>query len=76
MTNFSFFNSSAPVSDPLTNVQFYDAEDGGLFGLFFSGGLVNFFGNQVGGPFGGLNGPSVSPPYAIVLATYDVAGWR
>jgi hypothetical protein len=75
VTNFSFFNNNALVSDPLSNVQFYDAEDGGLFGLFFSsGGLVNFFGNPVGGPFGGLNGPSVSPPYPIVLGTYDVAG--
>ncbi len=74
VTNFSFFNNNALVSDPLTAVQFYDGEDGGLFGLFFSSGLINFFGNPVGGPFGGLSGPSVSPPYLIVLGTYDVAG--
>jgi hypothetical protein len=55
-------------------VQFFDAEDGGLFSLFFLSGSVNFFGNPVGGPFGGLNGPSVSPPYSIALGTYDLAG--
>lgn len=74
VTNFSFFNNNVLVSDPLTSVQFFDAEDGGLFSLFFLSGSVNFFGNPVGGPFGGLNGPSVSPPYPIVLGTYDVAG--
>ena len=34
VTNFSFFNNNNIVSDQLNNVQFYDAEDGGLFGFF------------------------------------------
>jgi hypothetical protein len=74
VTNFSFFSNNILVSDPLTSVLFSDAEDGGLFSLFFSSGSVNFFGNPVGGPFGGLNGPPVSPPYSLSPGIYDIAG--
>ena len=72
-TNFDFRLNGISISDTLSTVQFYDANDGGLFGLSFaSGGLINMFGDPVGGPFGELNGPAVAPPYALLPGLYQI----